>query len=246
MNKAIKQYLEKHGFGALHPKAVLFDMDGVLYDSMSHHAIAWQRSMAVFGIKMTIDDAYATEGARGVDTIRMMVKRQQGRDINEEEAQRMYDEKTRQFHALPETNIMPGIPELMKQIHDDGLTIGVVTGSGQRPLINRLLKDFGEYLTEDHIVTAYDVKHGKPNADPYLMGLQKCGNLKPWEAFVIENAPLGVKAGVAAQIFTIAVNTGPLPNKILADAGANLIFAKMPDLAEAWQRIRGTGRLIQI
>ena len=237
MKNSLAQYLEKHGFEALCPKAVLFDMDGVLYDSMPHHAIAWQRSMAVFGIQMTIDDAYATEGARGVDTIRMMVKRQQGRDIDEAEAQRMYDEKTRQFHALPETHIMPGIPELMAKIHADGLTIGVVTGSGQRPLINRLLKDFGEYLTEDHIVTAYDVKHGKPNPDPYMMGLQKCGNLKPHEAFVVENAPLGVKAGVAAQIFTIAVNTGPLPNKVLMDCGANLIYEKMPDLAEDWQHI---------
>lgn len=234
----IPHYLKKYGFGQFCPKAVLFDMDGVLYDSMPSHAIAWQRSMAMFGIKMTIDDAYATEGARGVDTIRMMVKRQQGRNIDETEAQRMYDEKTRQFHALPETRIMPGILDLMKQIHDDGLTIGVVTGSGQRPLINRLLKDFGEYLTEDHIVTAYDVKHGKPAPDPYLMGLQKCGNLKPYEAFVIENAPLGVKAGVAAQIFTIAVNTGPLPNDVLAEAGANLIFAKMPDLAKAWHQLR--------
>lgn len=237
MNKAIEQYLEKHGFEALSPKAVLFDMDGVLYDSMPNHAIAWQRSMAVFGIKMTLDDAYATEGARGVDTIRMMVKKQQGRDIDEPEAQRMYDEKTRQFHALPETHIMPGILDLIAQIHADGLTIGVVTGSGQRPLINRLLKDFGAYLTEDHIVTAYDVKHGKPAADPYLMGLQKCGDLKPWEAFVVENAPLGVRAGVAAQIFTIAVNTGPLPNEILANAGANHIYAKMPDLAEAWHEL---------
>ena len=237
MKEIIQQYLEKHGFEALRPKAVLFDMDGVLYDSMPNHAIAWQGSMAKFGIHMTEADAYATEGARGVDTIRMMVKRQQGRDIDEAEAQRMYDEKTRQFHALPETPVMPGIPELMAQIHADGLTIGVVTGSGQRPLINRLMKDFGAYLSEEHIVTAYDVKHGKPAPDPYLMGLQKCDDLKPWEAFIVENAPLGVKAGVAAQVFTIAVNTGPLPNEVLANAGANLIFAKMPDLAEAWHSL---------
>ena len=234
---AIIKYLEEHGFEAFHPKAVLFDMDGVLYDSMPNHAIAWQRAMAKFGIHMTEADAYATEGARGVDTIRMMVKKQQGRDIDEAGAQRMYDEKTRQFHALPETPVMPGIPELMAHINADGLTIGVVTGSGQRPLINRLIKDFGEYLNEEHIVTAYDVKHGKPNPDPYLMGLHKCGNLKPWEAFVVENAPLGVKAGVAAQIFTIAVNTGPLPNEVLTDAGANLIFDKMLDLAEAWHQL---------
>ena len=91
---AIKQYLERHGFEALNPKAVLFDMDGVLYDSMPNHAIAWQESMARFGIQMTADDAYATEGARGVDTIRQMVLRQHHREIDEEEAQRMYDVKS--------------------------------------------------------------------------------------------------------------------------------------------------------
>ena len=166
MKDIIQQYLEKHGFEALCPKAVLFDMDGVLYDSMPNHAVAWQRSMATFGIEMTASDAYATEGARGVDTIRMMVKKQQGRDIDEQEAQRMYDEKTRQFHLMPEAPIMPGVLELMKQIKDCGLQIGVVTGSGQRPLIQRLLNDFKNYLDEDHITTAYDVKRGKPNPDP--------------------------------------------------------------------------------
>jgi HAD superfamily hydrolase (TIGR01509 family) len=236
MNKenAVLQYLEKHGFERLEPKAVLFDMDGVLYNSMPNHAIAWQRSMATFGIHMTEADAYATEGARGVDTIRMMVKTQQRRDIDEAEAQRMYDEKTRQFHALPETQVMPGILSLMAKINADGLTIGVVTGSGQRPLINRLLTDFGDYLDERHIVTAYDVKRGKPAPDPYLMGLQKCGDLQPWEAFVVENAPLGVQAGAAARIFTIAVNTGPLPDDILLQSGANLLFSDMPTLANDW------------
>ena len=83
MNEAIKHYLKKHGFERFAPKAVLFDMDGVLYDSMPNHVVAWTNSMAQFGIKMDTNDAYATEGARGVDTIRMMVKRQQGRDIDE-------------------------------------------------------------------------------------------------------------------------------------------------------------------
>ena len=228
------EYLTKHGFEALCPKAVLFDMDGVLYDSMPNHAIAWQQSMAKFGINMTAEDAYATEGARGVDTIRMMVKQQQGRDIDETEAQLMYDEKTRCFHALPETRIMPGVKELMAQIKTCGLTVGVVTGSGQRPLINRLLNDFSEFIDEQNITTAYDIRRGKPNPDPYLAGLKKAGQLKPWQAIVVENAPLGVQAGVAAQIFTVAVNTGPLPDKSLLDAGANLLFSKMTDFSNAW------------
>ena len=233
----IKQYLEKHGFEALRPKAVLFDMDGVLYNSMPNHAVAWQRSMEKFGISMTAQDAYATEGARGVDTIRMMVKAQQGRDIDEAEAQTMYDEKTRQFHAMPEPGIMPGIPELLAQIKADGLGICVVTGSGQRPLINRLLNDFSDYLVPEHIVTAYDVVRGKPNPDPYLAGLERMGGLQPWEAVIVENAPLGVRAGVAARVFTIAVNTGPLPDEALIQEGANLIFPKMTDLCNSWKQI---------
>ena len=235
---AIKKYLEKHGFEALSPKAVLFDMDGVLYDSMPNHAIAWQQSMAQFGIQMTADDAYATEGARGVDTIRQMVKRQQGRDIDEVEAQKMYDVKSHIFHELPEAPVMPGVMDLMRQIQADGIQIGVVTGSGQRPLIQRILKDFKAFVDEKHITTAYDVKRGKPNPDPYLIGLQKAGNLKPYEAFVVENAPLGVRAGVAAKIFTVAVNTGPLPAQILLDANADLLFPTMKDFSDNWNTLR--------
>lgn len=245
----IKQYLEKHGFEALRLKAVLFDMDGVLYDSMPNHAIAWQRAMEKFGITMTAQDAYATEGARGVDTIRMMVKIQQGRDIDEAEAQAMYDEKTRQFHAMPKPCVMPGIPELMAQIKADGLGICVVTGSGQRPLIERLVNDFQAYLDPSHVITAYDVERGKPHPDPYLAGLKKMGGLQPWEAIIVENAPLGVRAGVAAQVFTIAVNTGPLPDEALTQEGAHLIFPKMTDLSNSWKQIHSacneTGRQME-
>ena len=99
--KIINQYLTKHGFEAFVPKAVLFDMDGVLYNSMPNHAVAWQESMKQFGIQMTVHDAYATEGARGIDTIRNMVKAQKGIDISLDEAQKMYDVKTHIFHNMP-------------------------------------------------------------------------------------------------------------------------------------------------
>ena len=214
---------------------MLFDMDGVLYNSMPNHAIAWQQSMAQFGIEMTADDAYATEGARGVDTIRQMVARQQGREIDEAEAQRMYDVKSHIFHELPEAPVMPGILDLMQQIQEDGIQIGVVTGSGQKPLIRRILKDFGSFVDETHITTAYDVRRGKPKPDPYLMGLRKAGDLQPYEAFVVENAPLGIRAGAAAKIFTIAINTGPLPAQTLLDANADLLFPSMTDFSDNWK-----------
>jgi len=234
MNSQTRQYLAKHSIRALSPKAVLFDMDGVLYDSMPMHAVAWQQSMAQFGLTMTAADAYATEGARGIDTIRTMVRTQQQRDITLDEAQRMYDVKTKIFHSFDHpAPIIDGIPQLMELLRKQGLIIGVVTGSGQKPLINRLIRDFGRYISEDHIVTAYNVKRGKPAPDPYLAGMQKAGSL-PQETIVVENAPLGVRAAVAADAFTIAVNTGPLDPQLLADQGCQMVFDSMTDLATQW------------
>ena len=233
MNDSIRQYLERHGFGHFSPKAVLFDMDGVLYDSMPHHVIAWQESMKRFGIDMTEADAYATEGARGIDTIRQIATRQ-GKEVSLEEAQCMYDEKSRIFHEMPDAPIFDGVFDMMEKIKRAGMTVNVVTGSGQRPLIQRLLNDFGRYLDENHITTAYDVKRGKPYPDPYLMGLQKAGNLKPFEGIVVENAPLGVRSGVSAGIFTVAINSGPLPDKALLDEGADVLYDKMTQFRNEW------------
>ncbi|WP_405370842.1 HAD-IA family hydrolase, partial [Phocaeicola sp.] len=86
------------------------------------------------------------------------------------------------------------------------------------------------------MVTAFDVKYGKPNPEPYLMALKKAG-IAPNEAIVVENAPLGVRAGVAAGIFTVAVNTGPLPDSALLDEGANCLFHSMPEFNDNWETL---------
>lgn len=213
-------------------KCVLFDMDGVLYNSMPNHAVAWVKALKEFGISFTPEDSYATEGARGVDTIRLYAKRQLGKDLTEEQAQKIYDVKTQYFHELPTAEIFDGVKDLMRKIKAEGLQICVVTGSGQRPLFQRLVDDFGEFIDNEHIVTAYDVKRGKPNPDPYLMGLKKCGNVKPSEGIVIENAPLGIRAGVAAGCFTIAVNSGPLPDSELLAEHPNLLFKSIRELCD--------------
>jgi len=69
------------------------------------------------------------------------------------------------------------------------------------------------------------------------MGLEKGGNLQPNQAIVIENAPLGIEAAVGAGIFTIAVNTGPLPDSVLTDAGAAIVFHSMTELLGALPEI---------
>jgi HAD superfamily hydrolase (TIGR01509 family) len=185
---------------------------------------------------MTEEDAYATEGARGVDTIKKMVWAQQNRTISTDEAMQMYEEKAKIFHSMPQAVIFDGVFDLMQLFKDNGCAIGIVTGSAQRPLIARMLADFADFVDESRLVTAFDVERGKPAPDPYLMGMEKCGCTDAKRCLVIENAPLGVEAAVAAGCRTIAVNTGPLADEILSKKGAERIFKSIRELYNFWNK----------
>ena len=151
----------------------------------------------------------------------------------------MYKAKSELFSQCPEAPQMPGAASLLNKVKEGGLTPVLVTGSGQLTLLDRLNHNFPGIFQRGLMVTSFDVKRGKPDPEPYLMGLQKAG-IRPWEGIVVENAPLGVQAATAARIFTIAVNTGPLPDQVLLDAGADLLFPSVQSLYEHWEEVRQT------
>lgn len=235
--EAIARYLQIHGYSEIRLKAVLFDMDGVLFNSMPYHAEAWHKVMERHGLHMSREEAYLHEGRTGAATINIVHQRQYGKDATPEMIQNIYAEKTDEFNTHPEAERMPGAWEVVQEIKAEGLTPMVVTGSGQGSLLDRLSHNFPETFYRELMVTAFDVKYGKPHPEPYLMALQK-GGLQPNEAIVVENAPMGVKAGVAAGIFTVAVNTGPINGQVLLDAGANLLFSSMEDFHSHWKDLR--------
>jgi HAD superfamily hydrolase (TIGR01509 family) len=213
-------------------KAVLFDMDGVLYDSMASHVQAWRETMLSVGLECPLEDFYLMEGQTGRGTIEFFFK-QMGKSIAPEEIKKIYSQKTKRFMELEHAGSKPmqGASDVLKKVKALGLMRLIVTGSGQHSLIDKVNSHFPGFFEKELMVTAYDVKHGKPHPEPYLMGLKK-GNLLPHEAVVIENAPLGIESARAAGIYTIAVNTGPLPDKVLRDAGANTLFPSMTALSE--------------
>ncbi len=233
---AIENYLKQHSYHHIHLKAVLFDMDGVLFNSMPNHARAWNEAMKHYGMHLSCEEAYLHEGRTGASTINIVSQRERGHDATPEEIERIYQTKTEIFNSYPKAERMPGAWEAIRQMKADGLTIMVVTGSGQASLLERLNRNFPDTFRQELMVTAYDVKHGKPSPEPYLMALEKAG-LHPNEAIVVENAPMGVHAGVAAGIFTVAVNTGPLPDQVLLDEGANLLLPSMLTLSEQWEEL---------
>lgn len=212
-------------------KGVLFDMDGVLFDSMPLHARAWVMAFQHVGMPFSEMDVYRNEGSRGSDTVQYAFRRETGHECSKEEETRIYQYKSRQYESFPEPEPMKGAIDVVRTLKEHGVNMTVVTGSGEKTTIDRLIRLFDGCFEREKLVTAMDVKIGKPHPEPYLKGLEKLGT-KREETIVIENAPMGIESGVAAGMFTIGVNTGPLDAKELAAAGANLVLGSMKELNE--------------
>ena len=232
---AAQKFLNEKGYSKFSLKAVLFDMDGVLYDSMPNHASSWTKVMRSFGFDMTEEEAYLHEGRKGDETIKIISERE-GKEVSPDERKQMYAEKIKIFNSCPAVLPMKGSGELLSKVVENGLFAMLVTGSGQPSLLDRLNKDFPDIFVRERIVSSFDVNKGKPNPEPYLTALEK-GGLKPYEAIVVENAPLGVESANAAGLFVVAANTGPLPDSVLIDAGANVLFPSIETLCYEWRNI---------
>jgi HAD superfamily hydrolase (TIGR01509 family) len=228
MTPDISSYLSKNQYKSLDIKAAFFDMDGVLFDSMPYHAEAWKRTMNAHGIPFELHDAYVCEGRTGASVITEMFLKHHNRPATEDEIQLMYKEKSDCFNSISEIKRIPDILPLLQQLKADGIDIYIVTGSGQESLLDRLNKWFPGIFCKEKMVTAFDVKKGKPDPEPYLMALAKSG-VQPNEAFVVENAPLGVRSSVAAGLFTFAVNTGILTTEEL-ECEINNSGVVLPDM----------------
>ena len=193
-------------------KAVLFDMDGVLFDSMPYHSEAWHTVMKSHGLTLSREEAYMHEGRTGASTINIVFQRELGREATQEEIESIYQEKSVLFNSYPEAKRMPGAWELLQKVKKDGLIPMVVTGSGQLSLLERLEHNYPGMFRKELMVTAFDVKYGKPNPEPYLMALKK-GGLKADEAIVVENG------------------------QVLLDAGADLLLPSMQALSDHWDTL---------
>lgn len=233
IKQSFQNFLSKNNFQQLNPKVILFDMDGILFDSMPSHAKAWLKVMNENNLPFTESEVYLNEGQPAADTIDEVIKKTFGRKSTENERTEIYADKVKYFDELGEPKRMPFVIELLNLLKENGFSLGVVTGSAQPTLLENIEHHFPGFFRKENIVSAFDVERGKPFPEPYLKALQKL-DVKPWEAVVVENAPFGVKASSAAQIYTIGVNTGPIDKNILTEYGADIVFDSMQELYEKW------------
>lgn len=245
VKKAVERYVRRVGCGSMRCKAALIDMDGVLYDSMPNHVEAWYRTIAPLGIECTREEFFLWEGSTRTRTINLLFNRAYGHDAPEEVSRALYDEKVRQFRLLEAVAPMRGADAVIGGLLSHGVRTVLVTGSSQGTLLECLDDDYPGAFNMPYRITGEDVKNGKPSPEPYLMGLQRAG-VAANEAIVIENAPLGVAAGVAAGVFTVAVNTGPIPPQALYDAGADIVFDSMSHFAQHLSELIDTINTIRV
>lgn len=205
-------------------------MDGTLFDSMPFHADAWMEMCRENDIPASRDEFFMYEGRTGASTIDILIRRAFGRPATDEEKTALYHRKTEIFRSFQPVEVMPGAQLLLREMIEMGIIRVLVTGSGQASLLSSLGAIFPGAFSEDRMITSRDVIHGKPDPEPYLKGLDLAG-VKADEAIVVENAPLGVESGARAEVFTVGLTTGPVPESALYEAGAAVVFESMEAFA---------------
>jgi len=188
---------------------LLLDLDGVLVDSTPAVARVWSEWAREHGLdpEETVRKAH---GRPSIATVRELLPEVDA----EEEDERI---EHREMTDMEGMVALPGAVDLLSVLPEDRW--GVVT-SGTRPLATKRLHTAGLPVPQ-HFVTASDIRRGKPDPEPYLIGVENLG-FPAADCVVVEDAPAGVRSGRAAGARVIALRT-TAGDEELKEAGANWI-----------------------
>lgn len=183
------------------PKAVIWDVDGVLLDSSEQHRQAWQRLANDEGVSFTDADFWATFGMRNAD----FLPRFYGPHLTPEQVKALADRKESYYRALlrAQAELLPGARALLESLHAAGFRQAI--GSSAPPENLQVIVemfDLAPYL--DAIVSGERVARGKPAPDIFLEAARALGVPARW-CLVLEDAPVGVAAAHAGGMRCVAV-----------------------------------------
>lgn len=205
--------------------SVIFDMDGVITNTMPDHYKAWRTVLKKVGIMVTHEDIYGREGQYGLQSIQE-IGQKYGKHFVLSESREILREKETLFNEIVKLRFIVGARKLLKDLYDKRFTLALVTGTSRQEL-HKILPD-EIYNRFSVVVTGDDVARSKPDPEPYLKALHLL-NIKAEEAVVIENAPYGIRSAKGAGIHCIALETS-LPRNFLGEADE--IFSSIGELRE--------------
>lgn len=206
------------------PKAIIFDMDGVIIDSMPYHFIAWYEALRPQGVRVTCFDVYSKEGERWEKSLKYFLERAK---INPTKKllKNIFSTRQKIFKKNFKQFIFKGTEEFLTSLNKRGYLLGLVTGTPTTEIKNILPKRIRDLF--GCVVAGDQVRNGKPHPAPYLKaaGMMGC---KPAECMVVENAPLGIKSAKSARMFCVALATS-LPPEYLK--GADIILNELEEIS---------------
>jgi beta-phosphoglucomutase len=187
-------------------KAVFFDMDGVLVDSMKYHVAAWTRAFNEYGYYPDELDFYLNEGVKHPITVRDRLRALGIDQVDDEAVEKIFLLKRKIYDEITQLKPTPGVIELLDRLK--GKTkLGLVTG-GIPSVVKRVLMLFDNYF--ELVVDYESTPKGKPDPEPYLYAVKRAG-VKADEVIVIENSPTGVASAMNAgtNCWAICTTLGP-------------------------------------
>lgn len=209
-------------------KAVIFDIDGTLLDSVDLHASAWQEAFAHFGHSIPFDQIRQQIGKGGDQIIPMFLGEEErnriGKDLQEFRA-KLFKEK-----YLPQVKPFPGVRELFQTVLKHGLKVGLASSARGDEL-----KDYERIAHIEDLVevetSSADAKRSKPHPDIFESALERLGpGIAREDVVVVGDSPHDAEAAKRAGLRTVGVLCGGFPENVLREAGCIAIYQGPEDL----------------
>jgi beta-phosphoglucomutase len=190
-------------------KGAIFDLDGVIVNTVPLHFKAWKKMFAEYGREFTMKDYEdKVDGIPRADGARAILS-----DLSDEELEKASARKQGYFLELlgrEEVNVYETTVKLIKELRRHGIKIAVISSSKNCPDI---LEKTGLYSLIDVEINGKQIVRGKPDPWIFLAAAEKL-NLTPRECVVFEDAVLGVEAGKRGGIFTIGIDRRGAPERL--------------------------------
>lgn len=207
-------------------KAVIFDLDGTLIDTEKYYRINWPKAFEHFGYKMT-DDQYLSLRSLGKPFVQKLLKEYSGDENFDYAAVIEYRSKLmEETIAKNGLQVKKGAVELLQFLSQKGIEIAVATASPVERA-KRYLEQVDLLSYFNKIISARNMKEGKPSPDVYLFACKEL-ELLPDECLAIEDSPNGALSAARAGCKVVMVPEFTQPDQEIS----KLLFAKKENLSE--------------
>jgi HAD superfamily hydrolase (TIGR01509 family) len=190
-------------------KALIFDMDGVLVDSMPFQAAAWRKAFLDMGMEIQDRDIYEIEGSNPRNGLPLLIQKA-GKEPEAYDFETITSIYRQEFKRVFELKTFEGMRECLELLKTRFL-LSVVSGS-DHVIVHGIIDQLFPGIF-DIVVTGDDIINSKPHPDPFLKAVELL-NVRREECVVIENAILGVEAAKKAEIYCIGIPTYVEPSQL--------------------------------